>query len=456
MVAEVGSVTTTSILTGFQSQLPDHITMNANMMGHRMMPATAPRNGDRVRAFSSRRVASVPINTPPHTPQVKRGNGDSPFGHYAQRMRDSDGQARASTRRIDITMSTAAAPATDLPHVDQKVDALRREVAAAFQKIQEEVNGHTTELHRLGGEHDRVDGDLLSLNEDQVELRNLVDVTESTVAQHSRVVEDAGLNDFVLKHKLDHVTGEIEKAFGEIRGVVDKMQVEKLEFDQKVVESGANLKVDLDKLTSRVANTEVAADWSKHHIGKAAERASRQEASAASGPAAADSANGLGDLRDYAEFEQLEHAYTKVQQDLNNMIQEVERLQEAVVMRTPQGPPGMDGGKGTAASRDSSGCHCPHVTELVVQMAEIRERVAALAQQGAAGGRHGAPQAAPQPEPHDGWAQYLASRAAAAAGHAPPHGEQGQAPTPQAPDHSQGAGGGWRGGQPQMWPTSSS
>ena len=108
MVAEVGSVTTTSILTDFQSQLPDHITMNANMMGHRMMPATASRNGDRVRAFSSRRVASVPINTPPNTPQVKRSSGDSPFGSYAQRMRDANGQARPSTQRIDITMSTAA------------------------------------------------------------------------------------------------------------------------------------------------------------------------------------------------------------------------------------------------------------------------------------------------------------------------------------------------------------
>ena len=227
---------------------------------------------------------------------------DSPFGAYAERERARHA-GRFVARRMDVNMQATAASANDLATINAKIDTLRQEAAAAFAKVQEVVNGQGSDMQVIASAVERLDGETLTQHEDETELRRMVEELQKDVQKHEVTINDAGLNDFVLKTKLDHVTGRIEQAFGDIEKVVGTMCTDKAEFDAKVVESGANLKAEVDVLAARVAKTEVSCDMAKQFIGKTAGR------DVVATPSAGAASSSCSSLRGLQEFDQLEGLY---------------------------------------------------------------------------------------------------------------------------------------------------
>ena len=210
-------------------------------------------------------------------------------------------------------MQPTAASAGDMANLNVKIDALRQEAAAAFAKVQEVVNAQGNDIQTIANTVERIDGETLTQHEDHTELRHMVEDVQRNVMEHETTINDAGLNDFVLKTKLDHVTGRIEQAFGDIDRVVGTMRTDKAEFDAKVVESGANLKAEVDVLAARVAKTEVSCDMTKQFIGKTASH------DAAAAPSAAAASSSCSSLRGLQEFDQLEGLYLTMETGMVKM-----------------------------------------------------------------------------------------------------------------------------------------
>jgi len=364
---------------------------------------------------------------------------DSPFGAYAERERARHA-GRFVARRMDVNMQATAASANDLATINAKIDTLRQEAAAAFAKVQEVVNGQGSDMQVIASAVERLDGETLTQHEDEIELRRMVEELQKDVQKHEVTINDAGLNDFVLKTKLDHVTGRIEQAFGDIEKVVGTMCTDKAEFDAKVVESGANLKAEVDVLAARVAKTEVSCDMAKQFIGKTAGR------DVVATPSAGAASSSCSSLRGLQEFDQLEGLYLTMETGMVKMTKDVEQIMQAIEhLQQAATAPGQD--QSTAPKVDDSGCHCPHVTTLCIEMAALTARVDGMAGRGVSPPpgmpgqeTRGPVHAGSTPEAHDGWGHYLAARAqatASAPATAPACGQTGNVAQAQGPTHSQ-------------------
>jgi len=363
-------------------------------------------------------------------------------------MRDG---ATKMARRIEVDVQPTAGSAADMTNMDKKVDDLRREVAEAFHKVTAALNGHAVDIATLTTDRDRIDGEIFEMNEDWVEVKGKIENQHRDIIQLGATIHDAGLNDFVLKTKLNDMTTKIEEAFTKIQENVTRAEESKAAFDKLVVESGSNLKNEVDSMDKRVNKLEVQHDMAKQFMGKAAAAAMQASSATSATPTSMPSAACGPSLRGNMEFDQLEGLYHEMHEAVVNQNQAIEHLQTAVIgpQETPKvlqepsmGPGPTVGGQTVNGKPDSSGCHCPHVSELCIEMVAVQSRVTSIEQHFNTLNRMGMAANEVNPEPpapvmEDAWQEYRRQHPQGVGpqgvGHPPGMGHASTTPQPSAP-----------------------